>query len=207
MTTNSYKIRKMTITAILAGVSAVLMFFSFNVPVMPPFIKMDFSDFPAVLASFALGPMSGVGVAFLKNLINLLFTTTAGVGELSNFILSATFALTAGNIYKHRRTMKNAIIAALIGSFTMGICGIVSNFFIIYPMYFSILGFKMEDILAMYSAINPFIGSHSSAELDLFYALTIFNFPFTFVKGFLSVVITFLIYKPLSPIIHGKHAH
>ena len=95
-------IRKMTATAIMAAVSTVLMFLSFNVPLMPSFIKLDLSELPALISSFAMGPVSGIVVCLVKNLINLFFTTTGGVGELSNFILGCAFVVPAGLIYKFR---------------------------------------------------------------------------------------------------------
>ena len=93
-------LRTLTMTAMLAAVSAVLMFFSFSVPFVPSFLKLDFSELPALIASFALGPVSGVAVCLVKNLINLMFSTTGGVGELSNFFLGTAFVLPAGFIYR-----------------------------------------------------------------------------------------------------------
>ena len=84
----STKTHKIAVTAILSAAATVLMFLSFPIPfLIPPFIKMDFSELPALLAAFSLGPVSGVMVCLVKNLINLLFTTTSGVGELCNFLL------------------------------------------------------------------------------------------------------------------------
>ena len=116
---SGFQIRKMTVTAILAAVSTVLMFLSFNVPFMPSFIKMDFSELPALIAAFAYGPLSGVIVCLIKNLINLLSTQTGGVGELSNFILGCAFVLPAGLIYKHKKTKKSAVLGALLGAVIM----------------------------------------------------------------------------------------
>ena len=107
---SSQKIRKLTVTAILAAVSAVLMFLDFSVPFMPGFIKMDLSDMPALIASFAFGPLSGVGVCLIKNLINLFTTTTGGVGELSNFILGCMLVIPAGLIYKRKKNRRFALL-------------------------------------------------------------------------------------------------
>ena len=96
-------IRKLTVTAMLAAMSSVLMFFSFSVPFMPSFIKMDFSELPALIASFAIGPLSGAAVCLVKNLVNLFFTTTGGIGELSNFLLGVFFVVPAGIIYKIKK--------------------------------------------------------------------------------------------------------
>ena len=89
-------VRKLTMTAMLAAVSTVLMFFSFNVPLRPSFIKLDFSELPALIAAYALGPLPGITVCLIKNLINVKNTTTGGVGELSNFVLGAAFVAPAG---------------------------------------------------------------------------------------------------------------
>lgn len=196
------KTRKMTLTAILAGVSSVLMFFSINVPLMPSFIKLDLSELPAIFAAFALGPVSGIVVALVKNIVNLFTSTTGGVGEISNFLLSTSFVLPAGLIYKKKKTKTRAIIGGVAGAVIMALFSVATNFYIVYPIYTNFM--PMEAILTMYHVINPYIGTEATDE-NLLKALLVFNMPFTFIKGMLSVFVTVLIYKPLSPIIHGKN--
>ena len=186
------KTRKMVMTAMLAAVSSVLMFFSFNVPLMPGFIKMDFSELPALIASFALGPVSGVAVCLVKNLVNLFFTTTGGVGELSNFLLGSLFVAPAGIVYRKIKGRKGALVGSLIGAAAMAVCSVFSNYYVVYPIYTAFM--PMEAILGMYRAINPQVE-------NLWQALLWFNMPFTFLKGMCSVAITFCIYKKISPII------
>ena len=193
--TSTGKTRKMVMTAMLAAVSSVLMFFSFNVPLMPAFIKMDFSELPALIASFALGPISGVTVCLVKNLVNLFFTTTSGVGELSNFLLGALFVAPAGWIYSKMKRRKGALIGSLVGAVTMAIVSVFTNYYVVYPIYTAFM--PMEAIMGMYQAINP-------AVENLWQALLWFNMPFTFLKGMASVAITFVIYKKISPIIKGN---
>ena len=89
-------IRYMTVTAMLSAVAFILMFLDFSVPFMPPFIKMDLSELPALIGSFAMGPLCGVLICLIKNVLHLFITTTGGVGELSNFLLGAAFVLPAG---------------------------------------------------------------------------------------------------------------
>lgn len=187
-------VRKMAVTAILSAVSTVLMFISFSVPLMPSFIKLDFSELPALIAAFSMGPVSGVTVCFVKNLVNLIFTTTAGVGELCNFLLGCCFVLPAGIIYKRGKSRKSAFIGSLIGAVVMAVVSIFINYYIAYPIYTNFL--PMESIMGMYQTINPNIET-------LWQALLIFNTPFTFIKGMLSVIITLLIYKKISPILKG----
>ena len=189
--------RTLAMTAILGAVATVLMFLSFSLPVIPSFVKLDFSELPALIAAFSMGPASGVAVCFLKNLINLAMSSTAGVGELCNFMLGAVFSAVAGFIYKHRKSRKTAIMGALIGAAAMAVFSVPSNYFITYPAYVQFYHMPLEAILGMYQAILP------SAD-SLIKCLVIFNMPFTLVKGLLDAVLCMVIYKPLSPILHGR---
>ena len=188
--------RYLAVTAMLSAVSIVLMQFDFSVPLMPSFIKMDLSDLPALIGSFAMGPLYGVAIALIKNLLHLVRTSTGGIGELSNFLLSAFFVAPAGFIYQRNKSKKSAIIGALTGAVLSALLSVLTNYFIVYPFYTAFM--PRETIIAMYQAIRP-----SITDGDLLSCLLIFNMPFTFVKEMLSVVICLLIYKPLSPLIHG----
>ena len=188
--------RKLTSIAMLSAASTVLMFFSFNVPLMPSFIKMDLSELPALIASFTFGPVAGVTVCLVKNLINVMFSTTGGVGELSNFILGSLFVAPAGFIYQKIKTKKGAVLASFVGAATMAMCSVITNYYVVYPVYTNFM--PMEAILGAYRAINPNVET-------LWDALLWFNMPFTFIKGMISVVITMFIYKPLAPILRGKN--
>lgn len=187
-------IRKIAVTAILAAMSSVLMFINFSIPIMPSFIKVDFSELPALIASFTMGPFYGVLVCLVKNLVNLFQTSTGGVGELSNFIIGSAFVFTAGIVYKHKKKRAGALIGATVGAALMAIIGLFSNYYIVYPIYMNFM--PLEAIVGMYRAIYPGVK-------DLFHALVIFNIPFTFLKGMANTAITFLIYKKISPIIKG----
>ncbi len=190
------KTRKLTVTAMLAAVATVLMLFSFPLPsFMPGFIKMDFSELPALLASFAFGPWYGVLVCLVKNIINAFFTTTGGVGEFSNFLLGAIFSGTAGLIYQKKRTLSGAFVGSLAGTLAMAVIGIFTNYFVVYPVYAKLM--PMDAIVKMYQAINPNV-------TDLWTALIYMNFPFTLVKGVGNAALTFILYKRLSPLFFGK---
>lgn len=193
---NKISVRALTVTAMLSAMAYILMFFDFSVPFMPAFIKMDVSELPALLAAFSLGPVYGAVVCLIKNLIHLLQTSTGGVGELSNFLLGVCFVVPAGLIYKMKKTKKGALIGAVIGMVCMGLFSIITNYFVVYPIYYNFM--PEEVILQAYQAIIPSMKS-------ILQCLICFNCPFTMLKGLLSVVITMLIYKPLSPIIKGTH--
>ena len=190
----------LTVAAMLSAVAFILMFIEFPIPMLiPAFIKMDFSDLPALLGAFALGPVYGVIISFMKNLLHIVIkgTSTACVGELSNFILGAIFSAVAGYIYKHHKSRKTAIIGAVAGAVAMAVLSVPSNYFVVYPAYVQFYHMPLEAILGMYQAILPSANS-------LIKCLIIFNLPFTLVKGLLDAVLCMLIYKPLSPILHGR---
>ena len=164
---------------------------------IPSFVKLDISDLPELLAAFSLGPVYGVAVTFLKNLLHIVFkgTSSAYVGELCNFLLGAVFSLVAGFIYQRKKSRKSALIGAIIGAVLMAIVSVPMNYYVVYPAYVVCYGMPLEAIIGMYQAILP------SAD-SLIKCLTIFNMPFTFCKGMLDVLLCFLIYKPLSPLLH-----
>ena len=194
---NSSRISTRTIamTAVMAAFATVLMFISFKLPFMPSFISLDFSDLPALIASFTLGPWSGMAVCFVKNLVNVTQSMTGGVGELSNFIISSAFVVPAGFIYRKHRNFKFAVIGSVLGAMFMAFLGLFSNYYLVYPIYTNIM--PMEAILGMYKAINPNVD-------NLWEALIFFNVPFTFGKGMLSVIVTLMTYKKLEPVINGR---
>ena len=92
--------RKLTVTAIMSAIAFILMMLEFATPITPGFLKFDFSDLPALISAFALGPFWGVATELLKNLLHLPFTGTSGVGELANFFVGAAMVLPAGLIYR-----------------------------------------------------------------------------------------------------------
>ena len=186
----------LVVTAMLSAIGYVLMLLNFSVPFMPSFIKLDISELPALIASFSLGPVYGVAVCLVKNLLNMLQTQTFGVGDLSNFLLGTMFVLPAGVIYQRMKSRKGALIGSLAGAVIMALGSVFTNIFLVYPLYYNFM--SKEAILNAYQAILPAMKSVEQS-------IIVFNMPFTFLKAMLSVLVTFLIYKRISPIIKGVH--
>ena len=184
-------------TAMLSAVAFILQYIEIAIPIMPAFIKFDFSDLPALIGAFAYGPLAGVLIELIKNLIHCAFSQSATVGELSNFILGAVFVGTAGVIYKNKKNKTTALIGGVVGSVVMGLVCIPSNYFVVYPVYYA-AGFAEEAVLGMYQLILPGVK-------NILQCLFVFNLPFSIVKGLISTAITMLIYKHLSPILKGKN--
>lgn len=194
--TKSY-VRTVAVTGMLSAVAVVLMYLEIPIPIMPGFIKFDFSDLPALLGAYALGPAAGIIICLIKNIVHLAASQSMLVGELSNFILGSVFVAISGCVYKKKKSKHSALIGGICGAVVMGLFSIVSNYFVVYPVYYK-LAMPETVILSLYQAIAPSMKS-------VLQCLICFNMPFTIVKGFISVGISMLIYKPLSPLLKGKH--
>lgn len=187
-----------TVIGIMGAVGFILMMLEFPMPfIIPSFIKFDFSEIPALITAFVYGPLAGAVVCFIKNFLHLFFTTSAGVGEFSNFILGSVFISVAGIVYHRRKTKGYALLGAAIGAFIMSAVSVLTNYFIVYPCFVVIYGMPIETIIGAYSALIPTVD-------NLWTALLIFNLPFNFIKGMIDTAICFLVYKKLSPILKLK---
>lgn len=172
------------------------MIFSFSLPFVPAFIKLDISELPALIISFAVGPINGVLVELTKNIITMLFAGSDFIGHLSNFIINAPFVLIAGVIYKQKKTQKIALLSLIIATITMAIWGTIVNYFVLIPLYSLIM--PIDTILEMFKAIKP----ESNSLFELVFVTIL---PFNLLKGTLVSCVTFLIYKKISPLIRNIH--
>lgn len=187
--------RTITITALLASISYILAFFEFPVPLSPSFARMDLSDIPALIGAFALGPATGVIIELIKNVLQLLSTSTAGVGELANFLIGASYVWIAGFIYKYKRTKKGAISAYIISSIVMGVVAMIVNYFILLPLFETFM--PLDQLIVSFSEFLPFI----QTKLDV----VLYNvLPFNVIKGLVVGLVTMVVYKKLTPVLKGE---
>lgn len=194
MVERQHTTKKVTVVALLSAVAGILMFLEFPIPfLIPSFVKMDLSELPALLASFAYGPVAGVAVCLIKNLVKLVSTASGGVGELCNFALGICFVLPAGWIYRKHRTKKGAVIGSAVGVLLMAAASFPINLFISYPIYTKI--YPLETILSLYRKLLPFVKT-------LPQCLLLFNVPFTLLKGALDTLLVFLIYPRVRKLLH-----
>ncbi len=185
---------KMVKTSVLSVIAFVLMLIELPVPLFPVFLKLDLSDLPALVGGFAMGPAAGVAIELIKNFLHFITrTSTAGVGELANFIVGAAIVFPASYIYKMKKSKTQAFKALAIGTISMAIAGGLANYFILLPFYAKIM--PLEIIIEMGNAANAAI--HDMKTLIL-YAIV----PFNLIKGTVISAITLLIYKKISVILH-----
>ena len=121
----------LAVAAMLSAVGCVLMMLDFPLPMLiPSFVKMDVSELPALLAAFSLGPVSGVVVCLMKNILAAIFHgSTLGIGEVCNFLMGAVFTGVAGLIYKRSKTRKMAVVGVLVGAVAMAVGRVPIHFF------------------------------------------------------------------------------
>lgn len=183
-------------TGILAAIATLLMFIEFPLPLMPAFLKYDFSDIPALLAAFAMGPLTGVLVQFIKNAIHLTTSSSGFIGQLANFVMGSAFAGVAGLVYRYRRTKGGAFAGLAAGTLALTLAGTVTNYFFMIPFYITAMGFSMEKIIAVTNA------SGNTLVTDMWTLMLFVFVPFNLFKGASISLITMLIYKRLSPLLH-----
>lgn len=187
-------VRTVTMTALLAAIAYIMAFFEFPVPLSPSFARMDLSDLPGLIGAFAYGPMTGVLIELIKNMLQLFSTSTGGIGELANFLMGASYVLTAGFLYKYRKTKKMALIACIAASIVMGVTAALANYFILLPLFETFM--PLDQLIASFGEFLPFI----KTKLDI----VLYNaFPFNMIKGLVISAITMIIYKKLTPVLKG----
>lgn len=188
-------VRTISMTAMLSAVAYLLGFVEFPVPLSPSFARMDLSDLPALIGAFAFGPLSGLLIELVKNALQLLTTSTGGIGEIANFLMGASYVVAAGVQYKHHKTKKTALLACVAASFVMGIAAALANYFILLPLFENFM--PLDQLIASFAEFLPFI--HTKLDVVLFNA-----FPFNLLKGLVIGGVTMLIYKRLTPILKGR---
>ena len=185
---------KMVLMAILSAVAIVLYSPSFQIPLVG-FYKLDFSNFVILLGGFAMGPAEAMIMLAIKDLVSLLWSGTMGIGELADLIMSAALILPATVLYYQNKKRKTAIIGMAVGTLCMVVAGVLMNKWVMLPFYMTAFHMDMDGILKFANVA----GVDSEWKL-----LLMVTGPFNLVKGVVLSVVTGLIYKPLSPILHGK---
>lgn len=177
------KLRRMVIIAVLASVATVLMQFNFPLPGIPPFLKFDFGEIPAVLAILTMGPVAGITVELIKNVLHWFFTgspTGVPVGEIANFTTGLLFILPIYYVFNKFRTAKGLTVGLIAGTTTMAVGMSFLNYVVFLPMYMYFLN----------------MSAMSGAETYTMIVLGIL--PFNILKGIILMVLTILLFKRME---------
>lgn len=189
--------KNVVLMAMFGALGAVLMLFELPLPfVAPSFYGLDFSEVPILVGTFALGPIAGVVMEVVKILVKLVLkpTSTGFVGEFANLVFSWAMVIPAGVIYRFHKTKKGAMAAMTVGTLAMAAAGVVGNALVMIPFYSHFM--PLENILAMGAAINPAVSNVWT------FAIVCVG-PFNVIKGALVSLITALVYKRISILIHN----
>ncbi len=189
---------RITRIALLAAISTML----FLIPGIPivAFYKLDLSNIPVLLGGFSMGPLAGLIILGIKSIIGALVSSlTAGVGELADFLIGAALLLPAVLVYRRDKSRKGALIGMALGTVAMVIAGVVLNAYVLIPAFADAFKMPIQGILNMVTAIFP--------SLDTLWEILLWvTAPFNLLKGVVLSAVTFVLYRHLSPLLHGRGA-
>lgn len=192
------KLNKSIKITLLSVIAYLIMYIELPIPFFPEFLKIDVSDIPALIGAFAFGPVEGVIIQLVKNILHGVFATkTAFVGELANFLVGSVIVITAGVIYKNSKSKKSAFMGLVLGSVAMSIAAGIFNYYLFLPLYQKVLNVPIEAFVAMGTKVNPMIK-------DLWTFILWSIVPFNLIKGIFVSVVTLGIYKSVSPMLHKE---
>ena len=184
-------------TALFSAMSGALMLLELPLFFAPSFYKLDLSELPVMICTFYLGPVAGVVTEFLKVIIKLLLkgTTTAFVGDFASFAVGCSFVLPASIIYHFKPGKKTALLGLGIGTLIMTVFGSAFNALYLIPKFAQLFHMELDTIVGMGTAVNENITSVWTLVL---FAVV----PFNLIKGLVVSLLTFLLYKRVSPLMH-----
>jgi len=187
--------------AIFAAMAGVLMLIEIPLPFAPPFYKIDLSELPVLICTFYLGPVAGVVTELIKVLLKLLLrgTSTAFVGDFANFAVGCSFVLPASVVYHARPSRRSALLGLIVGTLVMTVFGSAFNAIYLLPKFAELYGMPLDAIVGMGTKVNPRITSVSTLVL---FAVV----PFNLLKGAIDSLLTMLLYKRISPLLHKGDA-
>ena len=182
---------------LLSAIAAVLMVFEIGTFVFPFFLKFEFSDIPAIIGTFSMGPIAGVLIELLKNLLKLLIkpTSSGGVGELANFLVGIAYIIPLGLIYKHKKSIKSIITGMVVSVLSMAIVAGLLNYFILLPFYSKFM--PLDTIIEQSAQSISLINDKLSLVL---YGIT----PFNLTKGIIISIAGYYLYIALKKSMKDK---
>ncbi|SFD93740.1 Riboflavin transporter FmnP [Lentibacillus persicus] len=137
----SPKLLKTIILALLGTISLVLFFLNFPLPFLPPYLKIDFSEVPALIAALIFSPMAGVVVEGIKNLLYLIVSGAGDpIGVASNFLAGVMFIVPVAMLYHRFKGVKSVVSGIVSGTIVMALGMSVLNYYVILPAYAWFIG-------------------------------------------------------------------
>ncbi|MBE6971158.1 MAG: ECF transporter S component [Ruminococcaceae bacterium] len=190
---NKTKLRRLTLAAMMGTIAFILIFINFGVPFLSPVAEFDLSALPELIGGFILGPVGAVMIIVVKLGLKLAIQGTESMftGEIQNFLLSVAYVLPAVLYYRRHRTKKGAAVGLAIGAVISVVAAVFTNLYIIFPFYIKLYGMNWDGIVAMFSAVNPWI-----KNIPTMVAFSVV--PFNLISRTITAVLAFFTYKKLS---------
>lgn len=186
----------LTRVSVLSVIAFLLMYLEIALPFFPEFLKIDISNVPVLIGTYAMGPWTGVIILLMKDILHLILKgATMGIGEFADFMIGSSFMLVAGYMYRYKRTLAGALTGMVLATVTMAIVGSLMNYYVLLPLYQKALGFPLKAIIGMGTKVNKHI-------VDLKSLVVLSILPFNILKGTVVSFITLVLYKKVSPILH-----
>jgi riboflavin transporter FmnP len=176
-------VRTYVLIGMLSSLAYVLSLIKFPLPTFPTFLKLDFSDVPALIAALVLGPVAGILVELIKNIVDYMITgsdTGIPVGHFANFIAGISFILPTYFIYNKIKTKKGMIVGLVSSVLITSVALSLFNYFVLLPAYMTIMGW----------------GDMSSVELRQF--VVSFILPFNLIKGVIVSTLFMLVFIKMN---------
>ena len=195
---NYFNATRIAVIALFSTLSGLLYILNFPIAAaFPSFLELNFSDIPALIGTFALGPLSGAIIVVMKVLIKLVVksTSTMFVGDLADIVIGIAFVVPAGLLYKHKRTFKGALIGMGVGTLCSVAFAVLFNRVALVPLYVQLyFGGKWEPLVGMMTPLFP------SCTKETFYNfyLWVSVLPFNMMRCLIAAVGTLLVYKRIS---------
>lgn len=197
-TKQKLKTRDLTVIAMLGAICCVLMHIDFPLPFLPPFMNFDLCGLVELIGGFAMGPVQAVCIILVKILLKLATegTSSAFTGELQNVLLSCAYVLPPVILYHRNKTKRTAIVGMAAGTAFCSIVAIFTNLFLIIPFYMTLMGQEMSYFIAMCTEANPMV--QNTVTLAIFGIV-----PFNVIKYSINSLGAMVLYKRISPVLHG----
>ncbi|ATF11552.1 ECF transporter S component [Brevibacillus sp. HB1.2] len=180
--------QKLVTIPMLAAVAFILQYLEVPVPLMPSFLKLDFSTLPALIGGLMYGPVAGVIIEVLKNTLHMLFKNTDGllIGELANVVAGSSFIFAAVYMQRLGQGKKGFLTGLALGTLLMTIVMAVANAYVLLPAYAVLYQMPIEQLLTMFNATS-------------IWSLVLYGIvPFNLFKGVMISVVAYPIYVKLG---------
>lgn len=186
--------------AIFSALSIVLYYVklpvSLIIPIFPEYLDIQFSNLPAIICGFILGPIGGISVVVIRTVIKLPFTGTLGVGELADLIIGVFSILIGSLVYKKEHTKTGGIIALICTCVSWVFFAALANWLVVIPTYMKVYHFEAATFVQMLS----FIDGVNEQNFMFFYIFAI-AIPFNLILSLMVCIITYLVYKRVSKLV------